>query len=67
MFQLFSHDVYCLLDLGSTISYVTPYVVVHFSFGVKTIPEPLSISTLIGEFIMARNIYRGCVMSIYYR
>lgn len=30
--QLFSHDVYCVLDLGSTLSYVTPYIAVYFGF-----------------------------------
>lgn len=40
MLCLLSHDIYYLLDLDSTIFYVTPYVVEHFGFCLKNISNP---------------------------
>lgn len=58
---------YYLLDLGSTLSFVTLFVVVHFSFGPKYISDPFSISTLVGDFVVVIRVYMGCVVSIYSR
>lgn len=33
MLRLFSRDVYSLIDLGSTFSYMTPFVAAYFGFG----------------------------------
>lgn len=46
---------------------MTPYVAVHFGFGLESISNPLSVSTLMGDSIMARKIYRGCAVSILHR
>ncbi|KAF3632361.1 hypothetical protein FXO37_27514 [Capsicum annuum] len=62
--QIFSRDLYVLLDLGSTLSYVTPYVAVGFGFEPSVISEPFSISTLLGDSIVARRVYRGCVVTV---
>lgn len=62
--QLFSRDVYFLLDLDSALFYLTPYMVFHFGFGLGSIFEPFSISTLLGESVIAKKIYMGCVASI---
>lgn len=35
--QLFSHYVYCLLNLGYTLSYITHYVAIHLCFYPKYI------------------------------
>jgi len=64
MLKLFSRDVYCLLDLGSTLCYVTPFVIVHFGFSPECILDPFFISTLVADFVMARRVYRGCVVSV---
>ena len=40
MLKLFSCDMYYLLDLGSTLSYVIAFVAVHFGFGPKFIFDP---------------------------
>ena len=40
MLQLFSYDVYYLLDLGSTLSYVTLFVAVYFGFILKYLSDP---------------------------
>lgn len=39
MLKLFSFDVYCLLNSGSTVSYVTPYMVVSFDFGLACVSD----------------------------
>lgn len=67
MLQIFSHDVYCFLDLDSTLSYVTPYVAVHFDFCPESIFDPFFVSTIVGEPIAARKVYRGCVVFIFQR
>ncbi|KAF3627278.1 hypothetical protein FXO38_28845 [Capsicum annuum] len=62
--QIFSRDVYVLLDPGSTLSYVTFYVAVGFGFEPKVIVEPFTVSTLVGDSVVARRVYRNCVVSI---
>ncbi|XP_070032381.1 uncharacterized protein [Nicotiana tomentosiformis] len=48
-----SHDVYALIDPGSTLSYVTPYVAMEFGIELEQLPEPFSVSTPVGESIVA--------------
>lgn len=67
MVKLFTHDTYYLLDPGSTLSYVTPYMANYFGFDHECILDPFSISTLVGDCIMARKVYRGCVMLVHGR
>lgn len=64
LLKLFSCDAYYLLDLGSTLSYVTPFLVVHFGFGSECVSDLFYVSTSIGNIKIARNIYKGCVVSI---
>lgn len=59
MLKLFSHDVYYLLDLGSTLSYVTSFVVVHFSFSTESISNSFSISTPVGDSLISIRAYKG--------
>lgn len=49
MSQIFSYDVYELLDPGSTLSYVIPNVAMNFGFGSKNIPKYSLVSTPVGE------------------
>ncbi|MDV3192482.1 MAG: hypothetical protein Q8840_00660, partial [Sweet potato little leaf phytoplasma] len=39
-------------------------MVLHFGFSPEYILEPFSISTLVGEFVVARRVYGGCVVSV---
>lgn len=39
----------------------------HFSFGFESISNPFSRSTPLGNSIMARKDYRGCLVSRYER
>ncbi|XP_070020401.1 uncharacterized protein [Nicotiana sylvestris] len=59
-----SHDVYALIDPGSTLSYVTPFIAMEFVIEPDQLYEPLLVSTPVGEFIMAAQVYRGCVVTI---
>ncbi|XP_070032440.1 uncharacterized protein [Nicotiana tomentosiformis] len=58
------HDVYALIELGSTFSYVTPFVAMEFGIEPEQLPEPFSISTPVGESIVVARVYRGCVVTV---
>ncbi|XP_070009970.1 uncharacterized protein [Nicotiana sylvestris] len=59
-----SHDVYALIDPGSTLSYVTPFVAMGFGIESDQLHEPFLVSTLVGESITTARVYRGCVVTI---
>nr|XP_009804362.1 PREDICTED: uncharacterized protein LOC104249607 [Nicotiana sylvestris] len=59
-----SHDVYALIDPDSTLSYVTPYVVMEFGIETEHLHEPFFISTLVGESILATRVYRDFVVMV---
>ncbi|MDV3185344.1 MAG: hypothetical protein Q8842_03310, partial [Candidatus Phytoplasma australasiaticum] len=65
--RIFSRDVYVSLDPGSALSYVTSYVADGFGFDPKVIVEPFSNSTPLGDSVVAKRVYRNCVMSIHSR
>ncbi|XP_070055516.1 uncharacterized protein [Nicotiana tomentosiformis] len=60
-----SHDVYALIDPSSTLSYITPYVAMEFGIEPKHLSEPLSISTLVGESIVATQVYRDYIVTVH--
>ncbi|XP_070007747.1 uncharacterized protein [Nicotiana sylvestris] len=59
-----SHDVYALIDPGSTLSYVTPFVAMEFGIEPDQLHEPFLVSTPVGESITAAQVYRGCVVMV---
>ncbi|XP_070004542.1 uncharacterized protein [Nicotiana sylvestris] len=59
-----SHDVYALIDPGSTLSYVTPFVAMEFGIQPDHLHEPFLVSTPIGESITGARVYRGCVVMV---
>ncbi|XP_070045553.1 uncharacterized protein [Nicotiana tomentosiformis] len=59
-----THDVYALIDPGSTLSYITPYVAMEFGIEPEQLPESFSISTPVGESIVSALVYRGCVVTV---
>jgi len=61
---VFSYDVYALIDPGSTLSYVTPFVANKFGIEPELISKPLAVSTPIGDSVIARRVYRGCTVMI---
>ncbi|XP_070007599.1 uncharacterized protein [Nicotiana sylvestris] len=60
-------DVYALIDPGSTLSYVTPYIAMKFGIEPEKLCEPFEVSIPIGESVIARCIYRGCPVKVYHR
>ncbi|XP_070032335.1 uncharacterized protein [Nicotiana tomentosiformis] len=58
------HDVYSLIDPGSTLSYVTPCVAMEFGIEPEQLYEPFSISTTVGESILAVRVYMECVVTL---
>ncbi|XP_070008863.1 uncharacterized protein [Nicotiana sylvestris] len=61
---IFTLDSYALMDLGSTFSYATPYFALDFGIEPKQLLEPFSISTPVGDYLIASRVYRGCVIII---
>lgn len=65
--HIFYFDVYVLLDPGLGFFYVTPLVAVNFEISSKKIPEPILVSTLVGESIVAKQIYKKCPTTILHK
>ncbi|XP_070032780.1 uncharacterized protein [Nicotiana tomentosiformis] len=59
-----SHDVYALIYPEFSLSYVTPYVATSFGIESEQLHEPFSVSTPVGQSIMAVKIYRDCVVTV---
>ncbi|KAH0669343.1 hypothetical protein KY285_023504 [Solanum tuberosum] len=64
MIQVFDLTVYALLDPGASLSFVTPYVAMNFDVIPEQHSEPFSVSTPVGESILAERVYRDCPISI---
>ncbi|KAH0646574.1 hypothetical protein KY284_034458 [Solanum tuberosum] len=52
------------LHPGASLSFVTPYVSMNFDVLPEKLCEPFSVSTPVGESILAERVYRDCVISI---
>ncbi|XP_070010174.1 uncharacterized protein [Nicotiana sylvestris] len=59
-----SHDVYALIDPSSTLSYVSPFVAMEFRIEPEQLHESFSLSTPVGESILAARVYRGCIVTV---
>ncbi|XP_070039400.1 uncharacterized protein [Nicotiana tomentosiformis] len=64
MLTICSHDAYTLIDPGSTLSCITPFVVGKFGIVPEILSDPFEVSTLVEESIIARRVYRGCTVSV---
>ncbi|XP_070023253.1 uncharacterized protein [Nicotiana sylvestris] len=62
-----SHDVYTLIDPGSTLSYITPFIAMEFGIEPDHLHEPFLVSTPVGESITAARVYTGCVVTMHGR
>ena len=65
MLQIFLIHVYALLDLGVSLSFFTPFIAGDFRISPKILAEPFSVSTPMGKTIMARWVYRNCLVMIF--
>jgi len=61
---IFSHDAYVLIDLGSTLSYITPFVTGRFGIVHEILTYPFALSTPVGDPIIARRVYRACTVIV---
>ena len=61
--RVFDLDVYALLDPGATLYFVTTYIAIQFN-GPETLSEPFSVSTPVGDPIVARWVYRNFPINI---
>ncbi|XP_070047168.1 uncharacterized protein [Nicotiana tomentosiformis] len=52
-----SHDAYALIDLRSTLSYITLFGAGKFGIVLEILSNPFAVSTLVGESIIARRVY----------
>ena len=60
MLQVFSMYVYALLDPGATLSFVTPLISKKIENLPDILNEPFMVSTLVGESVVAKRVYRNC-------
>ncbi|XP_075096267.1 uncharacterized protein LOC142174380 [Nicotiana tabacum] len=67
MLTIFTFDVYALIDPGSTLSYITPYIAKKFGIEPEKLCEPFKVSTPVGESVIARYIYKGCPVKVCHR
>ena len=57
--QVFDLDFYALLDPEVTLSFITPFIEVKFDVNLETLSEPFSVSSLVGDQVIPRWIYRN--------
>ncbi|XP_070025746.1 uncharacterized protein [Nicotiana sylvestris] len=57
-------DCYALIDPGSSLSYVTPFIASSFGVEPEQLHESFSVSTLVGDSITAARVYRNCVVTV---
>lgn len=60
-------DVYDLLDTGATLSFVTPDVAMRFDVLPDLLLDPFSISTRLGDSMMAERVYKKIPISLSHR
>ena len=58
--RVFDLDVYEFLDPGDTFLFCNSLQAVQFNVSPETLSEPLSVSTPIGDPVIARRVYRNC-------
>ncbi|WMV42219.1 hypothetical protein MTR67_035604 [Solanum verrucosum] len=64
MLKVFQLDVYALLDLGATLSFVTPYVAMRFDVPSEVLLEPFSVSTPVGDSVAVKRVYTKCLVTL---
>ncbi|KAH0685720.1 hypothetical protein KY290_017248 [Solanum tuberosum] len=64
MLQVFTINVYALLDPGANLSFVTPLVAIKFDMLPEILDKPFSVSTPVGDSIVAKRVYRGCPVAL---
>jgi len=62
-----SHDVYTLIEPGSTLSYDTPYVAMEFWIESEQLHETFFVSSLLGSSIVATQVYSDFFVTLHDR
>lgn len=57
-------DIYVVLDMGSNLSFVTLLIIMNFRVSPESFSESLSVSTLIGVLVIARQVYRNFPITV---
>ena len=58
MLQVFLTSVYPLLDLGSTLFFVTPLLALTFEILLEVLHDPIVVSTPFGENVRTDRVYK---------
>lgn len=66
MILIFILDCYVLIDPSATLSVVSSYVPSRLDRTPKCLPKSFSVSTAIGDIILAERVYRDCFVIIYH-
>lgn len=64
MLQVFSVDVYALLDPGGNFSFVTPLECMMFEILPKVLIEPFLVITPFGDSVVTKIVYRSLPISL---
>jgi len=68
MLSLVCYDIYLAMFVfylsRLTFYYVTPSLAAYFHFDLESISYPFSVPTLVGDSVVAKKVYRDCVVSI---
>ena len=64
MLQVFSINVYALLDPGATFYFVNPFLAMIFYILPYVFHEAFSVSTPLGECVLVKRVYRGYTISL---
>ena len=62
--QVLYINVYALLYPGATLLFVTPLVARKFKVLPDVLMEPFSVTTTVGDSVMARRVLRSCPISL---
>ncbi|XP_075100745.1 uncharacterized protein LOC142176607 [Nicotiana tabacum] len=57
-------DCYALIDPGTSLSYVTPFIASSFGVEPEQLHESFCVSTLVGDSITVARVYRNCVVTV---
>ncbi|XP_075103331.1 uncharacterized protein LOC142177978 [Nicotiana tabacum] len=65
--SVFSIDMYVLIDPGSTLSYISPFVASKWDRDPELLHKSFEVSTPMGESVVVRRVYRSCDLKIHDR
>nr|XP_009769702.1 PREDICTED: uncharacterized protein LOC104220517 [Nicotiana sylvestris] len=65
--SVFSIDMYALIDPGSTLSYISPFVASKWDREPELLHKSFEVSTPMGESVVVRRVYQSCDVKIHDR